>query len=596
MRWREGWSQGPLKSCTEALEGAQALAKRNLPSVCQGQAVEASGLNRRVNAWSYPGTSRQAFTVVFFLGDGLAFNAFVVPMLRGAAQLRFLLSFTACFLVTLLCGLVATTVDPVDLLLTEERPVATAAAGQAKDELHKCFWCKKDVEMESKHCWDCSKCVAGFDHHCVWLNTCVGRRNYLAFYVTVWGFFLVVALLVGAVAVLLVELFDGGGPGASVYDNSKARLCGLCALLVLNVPFLLLDLTLAAFHSYLCFRGITTYEFLTGKVAKRRQWQQEAQKQQQSAGGQTAKEAVPNLTLAREAPYGPLVADVPASEPAASGPHVVGISTGSSSANGTSAGSCCEGAKKAASAAAAERRRGLVVAELDEGGYTQGDALESESTKFLALSPLNSTRVASRQSLDEFLCSAVTVSRLERTRRAFATLVDLVRGILCRSICPQKLGIQGPGGSEWLCDPTARDCPVVPLSPTCSEQGMRMLLLRRAQGAQVPRAGGDPMRMSLLREPGVRAPVIPLEMELSDGDMDLGMPSPTSSEPGPSASLLHRVEVQSAGMAPPTPRREEGDSSPREARARDDPGPEEEEGPAHEQQAQEREQTAPPPF
>lgn len=35
------------------------------------------------------------------------------------------------------------------------------------------------------HCHTCGVCVRGFDHHCIWLGTCIGERNYLAFQVYV---------------------------------------------------------------------------------------------------------------------------------------------------------------------------------------------------------------------------------------------------------------------------------------------------------------------------------------------------------------------------------------------------------------------------
>ena len=60
-----------------------------------------------------------------------------------------------------------------------------------------CDLCQNYQPPTGMHCPDCNVCINGFDHHCVWMGTCVGRGNYVPFvrFNLSWMIYLIYAVL-----------------------------------------------------------------------------------------------------------------------------------------------------------------------------------------------------------------------------------------------------------------------------------------------------------------------------------------------------------------------------------------------------------------
>ncbi|KAI8526708.1 hypothetical protein RHMOL_Rhmol12G0016600 [Rhododendron molle] len=125
------------------------------------------------------------------------------------------------------------------------------------------------VRKFSKHCRSCDKCVDGFDHHCRWLNNCVGRKNYLTFISlmatsVIW---LVTEAGVG-IAVLVRCFVNKRSMEAAIVDrlgNGFSRAPFATVVAVCSAVSLLACVPLGEllfFHVILIRKGITTYEYV----------------------------------------------------------------------------------------------------------------------------------------------------------------------------------------------------------------------------------------------------------------------------------------------------------------------------------------------
>lgn len=115
------------------------------------------------------------------------------------------------------------------------------------------------VTLDSHHCRACGKCVAGYDHHCVYLNTCIGARNYPLFVGLLSCTILLLVTYVVVTGYAITSLRSGARSNHSV---PTVRLVALCVLSLPPLLQLVCTLVLGAFHLYFWVRGVSTYEFL----------------------------------------------------------------------------------------------------------------------------------------------------------------------------------------------------------------------------------------------------------------------------------------------------------------------------------------------
>uniref|UniRef100_A0A7S4V6W9 Palmitoyltransferase n=1 Tax=Ditylum brightwellii TaxID=49249 RepID=A0A7S4V6W9_9STRA len=144
---------------------------------------------------------------------------------------------------------------------------------ESGEEVKYCFACETNVNTNAVHCRTCRRCIEGYDHHCPWLNNCVGGENYQLFFETLVSLSLFLfsqsAVLIGIIAAFYAGWDDGQTSSTEKRAKDWFGANQPHVVIGFNIGFLTIDLIAALLILQLLFlhislrrKGLTTYQYL----------------------------------------------------------------------------------------------------------------------------------------------------------------------------------------------------------------------------------------------------------------------------------------------------------------------------------------------
>ncbi|OMJ88987.1 hypothetical protein SteCoe_8901 [Stentor coeruleus] len=213
----------------------------------------------RQNGYQCPWSLHQSTSYIIYLGAILILFLQIFPSFGTLGRVLIILFFiiTITFLIYYLLKL--TFSDPTDPIVIDFKNTNDPGLREELENRSNryCNFCKSPVSsIRSKHCMKCNRCTSIFDHHCKFVNNCVGEKNYVYF-----------AKLIVAVEIFEVFLLSSGIAFIVrkrmylEYQDIPIMISVLkSAIIVITNSYLIV------LHIFLYKKRMTTYEYICLRI------------------------------------------------------------------------------------------------------------------------------------------------------------------------------------------------------------------------------------------------------------------------------------------------------------------------------------------
>ncbi|RUP49903.1 DHHC palmitoyltransferase-domain-containing protein [Jimgerdemannia flammicorona] len=134
-----------------------------------------------------------------------------------------------------------------------------------------CETCKIYRPPRASHCRQCDNCVENEDHHCIWLNNCIGRRNYRPFFTFIFTATVMCLYVLSLSLAHVVILYMQGRSKTPGYGFGTAIGQAPVSFVLVFITFVLVWSVggLTGYHLFLISRNVTTHEQLRASMVRR---------------------------------------------------------------------------------------------------------------------------------------------------------------------------------------------------------------------------------------------------------------------------------------------------------------------------------------